>query len=145
MKRALAGLILALPCWFAGAVSADDAAARNHYMLQCQGCHLASGLGLPGEVPGLNGLPGKLLEVRGGREFLVRVPGAANSPLDDAELAATLNWMLREFSAATLAADFTPFSAAEVARLRAAGALVDIKSARSGLLDRLTEQEAARY
>jgi hypothetical protein len=48
----------------------------------------------------------------------VRVPGAANAPISDAELAALLDWIVRRFDVANLSADFAAFTAEEVARLR---------------------------
>jgi hypothetical protein len=53
------------------------------YMLQCRGCHRPDGAGTPGVVPPLAGFVGRFLGVPGGREFLVRVPGSAQSPLTD--------------------------------------------------------------
>jgi mono/diheme cytochrome c family protein len=87
-------------------------------MLHCQGCHRPDGAGAPGAVPRLQGFVGEFLTVPGGREYLVRVPGSSQSPLDDAALAAVLNWMVRSFGPAEVAADFTPFTADEVARTR---------------------------
>ena len=49
---------------------------------------------------------GTFLTVPGGREYLVRVPGSAQSPLSDAELARVLNWMIRAFGPPAIAADF---------------------------------------
>ena len=51
-------------------------------------------------------------------EFLVQVPGVATSPLDDAALAAVLNWMLERFGRPQLPAKFDPYTAAEVGALR---------------------------
>jgi hypothetical protein len=61
------------------------------------------------------------------------VPGTAQSELDDARTAALLNWLLHEFSAAELPADFVPYDAAEVARSRRS-ALVDVGGTRRELL-----------
>lgn len=108
------GVALLLACSNA-AVQAD---ARVDYILQCAGCHMQDGRGLPPEVPGLLDAPGRMLAVPAGREYLVRVPGVAQAPLDDAELAGVLNWMLQEFSAATLPADFAPYGPREVGALR---------------------------
>jgi len=94
------------------------ARARVDYMINCQGCHLPDGSGFPGKVPNMRGQVGKFLGVDGGREFLVRVPGAANAPIDNERLAQLMNWMLREFSAEQLPADFRPYDAAEVGKLR---------------------------
>lgn len=53
-----------------------------------------------------------------GRDFIVRVPGVAQSPLSDEETAALLNWMARNLSDVSLPADFVDYSAAEVGRSR---------------------------
>jgi mono/diheme cytochrome c family protein len=108
-------------------------------MLQCQGCHLADGSGSPGAVPDLRGSLGRWLAVPGGREYLVRVPGAAQSPLSDARLAALLDWMIREFDPAAAAAGFEPYRAEEVAGWRAQPYL-DVKSVRQELMRRLASR-----
>lgn len=89
------------------------------YALNCQGCHLDDGSGTPGSVPALAGSVGRFLRVTGGREFLVQVPGVATSPLDDAALAAVLNWMLERFGRPEAPATYAPYTAAEVGALRA--------------------------
>jgi mono/diheme cytochrome c family protein len=94
--------------------------ARTDYMLNCQGCHADDGRGSPGHVPDLRNELGLLLRVPGGREYLVQVPGSRNAAIDDAALAAVLNWMLPAFSPATLPADFTPYTGSEIGRLRSA-------------------------
>lgn len=88
------------------------------YLVHCQGCHRADGSGAPGAVPALSNSVGKFLEVPRGREYLVRVPGSSMSPLSDADLAAVLNWMIRQFGPAEIAARFKPFTAEEVAGVR---------------------------
>jgi cytochrome c553 len=109
-------------------------ATQADYMLGCQGCHLADGRGFPAHgVPKLTGYMGNFLKVYGGREFLVQVPGSAQSNLSDARLAALLNWMLLTFSPNELPADFAPYSAAEVARLRTRP-LVSVTDTRAGLV-----------
>jgi hypothetical protein len=102
------------------------------YLLQCRGCHGATGEGTAGRVPTLVEEPARLLRAPGGRAYLVRVPGVAQAPLDDAALAALLNWMLAAFSPATLPPDFAPYQPAEVARLRATP-LADATATRSTL------------
>jgi mono/diheme cytochrome c family protein len=109
-----AALAILLSCG-ANVVGAD---ARVDYILQCAGCHMQDGRGLPPEVPSLVDTPGRMLATAAGREYLVRVPGVAQAPIGDAELAAVLNWMLREFSASTLPREFAPYAAREVAALR---------------------------
>jgi mono/diheme cytochrome c family protein len=128
---------------FALAIAALAAPAALHaetpqvdYMLQCQGCHRADGEGTPGSVPPLRGLVGRFLEVPGGREYLVRVPGSAQSPLDDAELAALLNWMVERFGPVDPVTGFAPFSADEVARVRTPP-LTEVEPVRRELLRRM--------
>lgn len=106
------------------------------YMLECQGCHLADGSGREGHVPSLRGSVARFLTVTGGREFLVRVPGSALSPLDDTQLAGVLNWMLLEFGPREIAERSDAFDAAEVGRLRREP-LTDVEGARRALMRRI--------
>jgi hypothetical protein len=53
-----------------------------------------------------------------GRNYVLRVPGAANSVLSDAQLAAVLNWLAQSFDADELASGVALFSPAEVTGLR---------------------------
>lgn len=108
------------------------------YMLHCQGCHQAGGLGLPGAVPPLKDSVARLAALPGGREYLARVPGVAQSQLDDAAIAALLNWLLAHFDGAHLATDFRPFTAEEISPLRRRP-LVRASEARASL-----ERAAAR-
>jgi hypothetical protein len=62
---------------------------------------------------------GYFLHSREGREFLIRVPGVSTASLPDDEIAELINWLLTTYSTAQLPQDFTPFTEAEVARLRA--------------------------
>jgi hypothetical protein len=49
---------------------------------------------------------------------MVRVPGVLQSRLNNQQLADVLNWILFEFNADTLPADFRPFVASDVAAAR---------------------------
>lgn len=108
---------IALTVTIAFARIAVAASPHFNYMLHCQGCHLPDGTATPGIIPPLAGAA-QFLEVEGGREYLVRVPGVALSTISDTELAELLNWMLEQFSPGQLPADFTPYTAAEVAEYR---------------------------
>jgi len=132
--------LLAL-CLVLGAASAA-ADPSIDYMLQCQGCHLADGSGAPDSVPALGGLA-RFLAAPGGRAYLVRVPGAAQSPLDDQRLAAVLNWMLRRFDPEGVPEDFVPFDAEEVARVRRPP-LTDVAGERARLLEQTGERKGSR-
>ena len=115
--------------------------AEADYMLNCQGCHLPDGSGFPArQVPDLRNQMGRFLSVPGGREFLVQVPGSAQTALNDADLARLLNWMLLRFSAAQLPADFQPYTAAEIGALRKQP-LARVSEVRSELLERIARQE----
>jgi hypothetical protein len=109
---------------------------ETNYMLHCQGCHRPDGSGLPGAVPDLRGHVSVLLGSPAGRAFLVRVPGSANAPLSDRELAELLDWIVRRFDPAHLPADFAPYTAAEVASLRKQK-LSKVKDARAAILSEL--------
>lgn len=126
----LARPALALAC--ALALPASASPPELDYMLHCQGCHLADGSGAPGAVPTLQGV-GRFLRTSRGREYLVRVPGSAQSPLSDAELAALLDWMVARFDPEAAAAGFTRFDADAVARWRKAP-LVEVEALRAELL-----------
>ena len=115
--------------------------AEADYMLNCQGCHLPDGSGFPArQVPDLRNQMGRFVSVPGGREFLVQVPGSAQTALNDADLARLLNWMLLRFSAAQLPADFQPYTAAEIGALRKQP-LAQVSEVRSELLERIARQE----
>lgn len=92
---------------------------RADYLLHCAGCHLADGRGSPGSVPPLADALGRIASSPEGRDYIARVPGAAQAPISDGALADVLNWVLLEFNRATLAPGFKPLSASEVARSRA--------------------------
>ncbi len=91
-----------------------QADTRANYLLHCGGCHLSDGSGAPGVVPSLRDDLGRMITVSQGRGYLVRVPGSSQALLNNAELAAVINWVLTEFNSATLADDFEPFTAEEV-------------------------------
>jgi mono/diheme cytochrome c family protein len=108
------------------------------YAVHCQGCHLADGSATPGSVPALAGTVGRLARAPGGRAYMVRVPGVAQSPLGDAELAELLNWVVARFGGPGLASVFAPYTAEEVRRVRAVP-LVDVDDARRAVLSAAPE------
>lgn len=136
MPRVRLASVAALTLLAAAASAAPEPRAHVDYLLQCQGCHRADGSGAPGSVPSFVDSVGRFLTVSGGREYLIRVPGAAQSPLSDAALAAVLNWIIRAYGPASVAADFEPFSAEEVTRHRRPP-LVEVDEIRAELLGRL--------
>ena len=95
-----------------------QADTRTDYLLHCSGCHLSDGSGAPDDVPSLRDDLGRMITAPQGRGYLVRVPGSSQALLNDAKLAAVINWVLTEFNSATLADDFEPLTAEEVKRAR---------------------------
>ncbi|MDS0845754.1 cytochrome c [Burkholderia cenocepacia] len=128
--------------------AADAALARQHWVLNCMGCHTATGGGIPGKVPPLANSLGYFTHLPAGREYVMRVPGASNSALSDRELADVLNWVLTTMNRDALPRDFKPYTAAEVAAHRRP-ALSDVATVRAGLVRALQargiEGVAARY
>ena len=115
MRRAATALCAILVLAGASAAGADP---RADYLMHCAGCHLVDGSGMPPDVPSLAGPLGRIASSPVGRDYLARVPGAAQAPLTDEELAAVLNWLLLEYNRQSLSKDFRPLTTAEVARSR---------------------------
>jgi mono/diheme cytochrome c family protein len=137
LKLALAATTLLL-------AAAPDAhrSPETNYMLHCQGCHRPDGSGLPGAVPDLRGHVAVFLGSPLGRAFLVRVPGSANAPLSDGDLAALLAWIMNRFDPAHVPADFAPYTAAEVSTLRAQK-FSKVQDARAAILAEITSKARA--
>jgi hypothetical protein len=72
---------------------------------------------VPGKIPPLAGALARYMRLPAGRDYVLRVPGAANSVLSDERLAAVLNWLATTYAPA----GETPpaaFSLEEVTRIR---------------------------
>jgi hypothetical protein len=91
---------------------------RVNFQLQCMGCHRADASGEEGRVPSMRQTLVHFSMLPEGREYLLRVPGVAQSPLSDLETAALLNWLARNLSDVRPPADFIDFTAEEVGRFR---------------------------
>jgi mono/diheme cytochrome c family protein len=113
---------------------ANSQRAWQNWTLNCQGCHRPDGSGSAGTTPSVAGSVAKFLQAAKGREYLTRVPGVATSALSDDELAEVLNWMLWRFDSQDMPADFTPFTAAEVADFRKRPLRLEASRMRSELL-----------
>lgn len=110
-------LALAAALCFANAAYAEKDPHAD-YLLYCRGCHLHTGDAVPAaNVPSLQELV-PLLATQAGRDYLVRVPGVAQTPMSDEQVAEVLNWVLRNFNADSLPNNFRPFTADEVAAAR---------------------------
>lgn len=118
----------------ADASAREDRLARQHWMLQCQGCHRPSGEGTPPGTPPLVGQVSSFLKVEGGREYLGRVPGVATAALNDEELARLLNWTLKTYDPDNMPPGFKPYTTEEIARLRRSPLRTDANLVRNSLI-----------
>ena len=101
-----------------GAARAD--AGQKNYRLYCMGCHGADGSGSPvNGIPCMRGEVGHFLRVPEGRAYLSQVPGTLNTPLNDAETAELLNWVMKNIAGRSVPADFKPYTEADVKGYRA--------------------------
>jgi hypothetical protein len=129
----------ALPAWFLAIVCAVPAFAQSAsqlYTINCWGCHSPHAEGIPGSVPRLAHSMGYFLYLPEGRAYLVQVPGVANSPLNDGQIADVLNWMLETFSKSELPPDFKPYTAADIHIYRP-HPMHNVKDVRRGLAQKL--------
>jgi hypothetical protein len=129
--RWLAALVLAAPVGAMALERAPTGDAKQNYTLFCAGCHAETGRGLAHKVPRLDGRLALYLGVDGGRDFILRVPGVANSQLDDVRLAGVLNHVVARF--APTAGNVEPFTPAEVHVARQ-HPLVGVEEVRTRLL-----------
>jgi hypothetical protein len=118
---------------FAGVNDASAYQPAINFQLNCMGCHLADGSGESGRVPSLRRSMVLFSASAAGRDYIIRVPGVAQSPLSDEETAALLNWMARNLSDLPLPPGFVAYSSAEVQRARS-HPLSQVRSARARLM-----------
>ena len=133
MRRALvlaaAQFAAAIPL---GTLSANPA---QDYTLYCMGCHGTEAQGVAGKIPPLAGSLGRFMRTPEGRNYVLRVPGAANSALPDGALAAVLNWLAERYPAPE-ATPVTPFTTEEVASARHTP-LVNVQAKRREVIESL--------
>lgn len=127
--------------WILAAVLAQGTAAsayqpRVNYQLQCMGCHRAGGEGEEGKVPSLRRTLVPFSAFPEGRDFVMRVPGVAQAPLSDADVAALLNWLARNRSDVPVPDGFVDYTAEEVGRARL-HPLAGVRELRAKLLARI--------
>jgi cytochrome c553 len=133
---------------FAAALLAAASLARpaaagpeQDYVLYCMGCHGVNAQGVPGRIPPLAGALARFMRTSAGRNYVLRVPGAANSVLSDAQLAAVLNWLAERYRNPEDPRP-EPFTVQEVAAVRRAP-LADVKARRSEVVRALAVSGAA--
>jgi hypothetical protein len=129
--RVLTGVAAVALSW-AGANAAWSYQPVVNYQLRCMGCHLPDGSGQQGRVPSIRRSLVLFSASPEGREYVVRVPGVAQSPLSDEDTAALLNWMARNLSDVSITPGFADYSEAEIHRMRARP-LVQVSALRARL------------
>lgn len=128
MGGAVAGALLpALWLVAMNVLAAESVAARvepvriettaGAYLLYCGGCHGINGHSSDSAVPSLKGQVDSFLCLPEGRKYIVRLPNVAFAPLDDAQLAELMNFVVALGSSREGKGD-PPYTAAEVGALR---------------------------
>lgn len=110
--------------------------AKFNYQMFCQGCHTPDGTGGK-SVPKIKNYIGYFLQNQVAREYLVRVPGSANSSLNDEQLAEVLNWMIIELGGESVPKSVQYYTTNEIAKLRQQP-LFEVVDYRAMLVKRLT-------
>ncbi|MGH8201400.1 MAG: c-type cytochrome [Steroidobacteraceae bacterium] len=94
-------------------------AVQVAYLTSCGGCHGIEGKSAPAAVPTLRGLTGSFLCTAQGREFIIRLPDVALTPLSDRMLTQVMNFVAFDLGAPVAGgSNARPYTVAEVARLR---------------------------
>ena len=121
--------------------SAARASPAQDYILNCMGCHGTQAEGVPGKVPPLANTLSRFMRTAEGRNYILRVPGAANSALSDAQLAAVLNWLAVTYDSGATPTT-APFTSEEVSQVRRRP-LVAVLATRSVVVRNLAATGAA--
>jgi hypothetical protein len=111
---------------------------KVNFELHCMGCHLADGSGEPGRVPSIRRSLALFSTTREGRDYVIRVPGVAQSPLSNDDTAELLNWMIENLSDLGVPPRFVRYSAAEIQRSRE-HPLAQVEAARARLIEKMPD------
>jgi cytochrome c553 len=118
-----------------------QASPAQDYILNCMGCHGTQAEGVPGKVPPLANMLSRFMRTPEGRDYILRVPGAANSALSDSQLAAVLNWLAVTYDSPP-ATNLAPFTREEVSAVRRKP-LISVLAARSAVVRSLATTGSA--
>lgn len=128
--------IICLASVFLSSFNSQASDAKGNYMLQCQGCHKANGEGILGSVPNFHVSGSQILKIAEGREFFIRVPGSAYSPLSDQELTDVLNYIIEDIIAQKTIAKYT----LEEVSLHRTRRLVNVAETRQRIIEKTNRQ-----
>ncbi len=140
MSKVCIVMLLVMSSGVAYSQQINPARALYNYQMSCQGCHGPEGQG-GGGVPRMQGFVGLFLNTAQGRDFLVQVPGSANSALGNSELAEVLNWMIEQFGGSSNPPGLQPYTAREVGILRKSP-LNEVNAYRASVLANITKGAA---
>ena len=91
---------------------------QSDYVEHCSGCHGMQGDSAPAEIPVLRDRIGYFLCTQEGREYLIRLPNVAYSPIpDNQELADMMNFVVFGLGGKSAPKNARPYTAAEEAKL----------------------------
>lgn len=92
---------------------------QSDYVEHCSGCHGMQGNSAPAAIPVLRDRVGYFMCSKEGRDYLIRLPNVAFSPIDDdQELADMMNFVVFGLGGRSAPKSARPFTAPEVSRLR---------------------------
>lgn len=113
--------------------------AYKDYMLHCSGCHKFDGSGVVNKgVPSFINSINYIASIPEGRKYLIEVPGASQSKLNDSELADVLNWIIDRYGSKEIFVE--PFNESEVS-LNRYTKLNDVKIERKKIEKILLEKQ----
>lgn len=124
---------------------------QSDYIEHCSGCHGMQGDSAPADIPVLRNRIGYFMCTRQGREYLIRLPNVAYSPIaDNQQLADMMNFVVFGLGGASAPKGTKPFTAAEVAKQRgralATESLIDARAdALKGMVGRCSVPESMNY
>ncbi len=149
LAAALAAVLIAAAGGRAHAGQPPSISPKANYIERCGGCHGVDGRSVAALVPDLKHTAGYFLCDEEARAYVARLPNVAFSQINDADLAAMLNFVVLDLGARDGppqpgAAAPRPYTAAEVGRLRRTALTIpDLKAYRQRIVGRLVARCAA--
>ncbi|RME61887.1 MAG: cytochrome c [Alphaproteobacteria bacterium] len=146
MTRLMVWLLLAASASLAGTAAADDAGdAGSRLFHRCAACHLPTGKGVPGSFPPLGAQVAQAAQSAPGRAYLVLVVSKGlMGPISVSGQSYRGVMPAQSGLSDQDAADATPFTAAEVARIRQANAQATARTVHDMRADLFVPQDDGR-
>lgn len=118
----------------------ETAPTSSKYLLFCGGCHGVNGMGdITADIPAMPPKVGAFMHDPEGGLYLLNVGGVMSAGITDADAAEIMNYILVQFGKETLPADWKPFVAEDVTKLRAKH-LNDVVKLRVEIAERLAKK-----